>query len=178
MFDVVARKTYIVIHHSLTKDGQVVDFQAIRRYHMSYRINGTIVGRDEFLSRRTSGEVGSFEEPWSDIGYHVVIERVGSNVEAIIGRMPNSRGAHCRELRMNMVGIGLCVVGNFDDAPPPDDSWNKALEVARYFSQTLAIAKSRIIGHGEAQLMDPSGARPIKTCPGKMFDMVKFRASI
>ena len=60
---------YIVIHHSLTKDGTVADWEAIRRYHKE--ING-----------------------WSDIGYHYGIERVGMFVLPRVGRpaMTEARG--------------------------------------------------------------------------------------
>lgn len=176
--EIVARKTSIIMHHSLTRDGQVVDFAAMRNYHMSYRIDGKTVSKLEYDHRREINDGRLFEEPWSDIGYHVVIERVGLNVEAIFGRMPNTQGAHCRELRMNMVGIGICCVGNFDESAPPDDLWKKALQVVRYFSQTLAIPKDRVLGHGEAQMLDPAVRRAIKSCPGKYFDMVKFRGSL
>ena len=46
---------YIIFHHSLTKDGTVVDWEAMRRYHE--QVNG-----------------------WSDIGYHYGIERVGKGI--------------------------------------------------------------------------------------------------
>ena len=68
---------YIVIHHSLTKDGTVVDWEAIRRYH-----------------KETNG--------WSDIGYHYGIERVGGGLSLQVGRPESQPGAHTKEMHMNL----------------------------------------------------------------------------
>jgi len=147
------QKTHIVIHHSLTKDGSVVDYEAIRRYHME-----------------TNG--------WKEIGYHVILEQVGGNVLAIMGRLPNEIGAHCREMHMNVYGIGICLVGNFDAAPPSDSIWKKAQQVVRYFQSLYQIPSHCVVGHREAQIMDPTVGRALKTCPGLLFDMNQFRAGL
>jgi N-acetylmuramoyl-L-alanine amidase len=76
----------IIVHHSLTKDGKVVDYDAIKRYHMR-------------------------EKGWSDIGYHFIIEQVGDEVVTIDGRPLHISGAHCIG-KNNYAGI--CVVGNYD----------------------------------------------------------------
>lgn len=76
--------TKLIIHHSLTKDGQVADWGAIRKYHME--VNG-----------------------WDDIGYHWGIERVGNGVVLQTGRPETMVGAHTKG--MNDQSIGICVVG-------------------------------------------------------------------
>jgi N-acetylmuramoyl-L-alanine amidase len=81
----------LIIHHSLTKDGQVVDWNAIRRYHVE--VNG-----------------------WDDIGYHWGIERVGNVYVMQTGRLETMAGAHTKG--MNGRSLGICVVGNYDlDVP-------------------------------------------------------------
>ena len=77
----------LIIHHSLTKDGQVVDWKAIRNYHVS--VNG-----------------------WDDIGYHWGIERVGIGYVLQSGRPETMAGAHTKG--MNGRSLGICVVGNYD----------------------------------------------------------------
>ena len=83
---------YLIIHHSLTKDGPTVSWEAIRKYHME-----------------TNG--------WSDIGYHYGVELVGSSYQVMKGRDESVVGAHCKEEGMNRNSLGICMVGNYDLAP-------------------------------------------------------------
>jgi len=114
--------THIILHHSLTKDGQVVNFNAIHRYH-TYTLG------------------------WADIGYHIIIENQRGMVNAILGRMLDEIGAHC--LGMNTKSIGICMVGNFDVDPPPGEIWNKCLRVCRSFMKIYNIPKENVQGHRE-----------------------------
>jgi len=171
-------KTHVVLHHSLTKDGQTVDFGAMERYHMSHRIDGRAVSLGEYERRRENGNGIVFEEPWNAIGYHVVIERIHGKTCVLMGRMPDQRGAHCRESGMNVMGIGICFVGNFDVEPVPPDMWHKGLEITRYFMRVYGFGPAHVLGHGEAQKQDDRVGRAMKTCPGLLFDTDKFRAAL
>ena len=129
----------IIIHHSLTRDGLTVSWDDIRRYHIE--VNG-----------------------WRDIGYHFGIELIDStgNYEILLGRFPNERGAHC--IPRNHDSIGICLIGNFDLAPPEKEQWDKAVSLCDWLCETYHI--ERILGHGEAD---------DRSCPGRYFDMDKFR---
>lgn len=83
----------VILHHSLTKDGMVVDFEAIKRYH---------VGKG-----------------WGDIGYNFVIENVNGEARTFLGRPLNIPGAHTRG--QNIGTIGVCIVGNYDITNLPTD---------------------------------------------------------
>jgi len=133
---------YIVLHHSLTEDSDTVSWGAIRKYHMD-----TL--------------------KWSDIGYHVGIEKARDDYEIMLGRMFYNSGAHCKGL--NHQSIGICCVGNFDNKIPPPKQWEQTLKVTRLLMQIYKTPKGSIIGH-----KDMSN----KTCPGKMFDMDKFRKEL
>ena len=76
----------IIIHHSLTKDGKVVDTKAIRRYHK--------------------------KKGCRDVGYNFLIERVGDEVVIFEGRPISWVGAHTRG--RNRGTIGVCCIGNYD----------------------------------------------------------------
>jgi hypothetical protein len=132
---------YIVIHHSLTKDGQTVSWGAIRRYHT-----------------HTQG--------WRDIGYQFGIELVGDYYEVLLGRLVGEEGAHCPGL--NSKSIGICCVGNFDQAEPPDRQWQICLNLTRQLMRDYGIEPGRVLGHRE-------WARDGRSCPGKQWDMGLFR---
>lgn len=127
----------VIIHHSLTKDGKVCDWAGIKRYHMQ-------------------------EKGWSDIGYHLGIERVEGVLTTLTGRPLYQVGAHC--LGHNDT-IGLCIVGNFDLAPPDDE--------------TLRYAASLVSGHLRMFDLPIESVRrhhdfAAKSCPGSKFPWEKF----
>jgi len=110
----------IVIHHSLTKDGGTLSWQAIRRYHVE-----------------TLG--------WTDIGYHVGIELVNDRYEALLGRPLDQIGAHVRS--HNRDQIGVCLVGNFDLAPAPDGQWTLAVKTVAALLRVLDLPTDSVRGH-------------------------------
>jgi len=63
----------IVIHHSATKDGVTKDWDAMRKYHMSWRYHGDII-TEELAKKLIAKGVTGVEEPWKDIGYHCLPE--------------------------------------------------------------------------------------------------------
>jgi N-acetyl-anhydromuramyl-L-alanine amidase AmpD len=134
----------IIIHHSLTKDSDTVSWSAIRRFHLS---NG-----------------------WSDIGYHFGIEKVNETYEVLMGRMPNKKGAHCKEQGMNSKSIGVCFVGNYDIEVPPPEVWTMGIRLVRWLMGEFEIKWQEVYGHTEFATH--------KSCPGKMFDMDLFRAHL
>jgi N-acetyl-anhydromuramyl-L-alanine amidase AmpD len=146
---------YLIVHHSLTKDGIVVDWDAIRKYHRE--VNG-----------------------WSDIGYHYGIERVGKGLLLQVGRPEAEPGAHTKEMHMNSKSLGICVVGNFDLAPP-------GLEVLRFLAEIVkrkiaeyGIPVQSVLGHREVGAMAGFDWRKgeYKSCPGKYFPMDTLRAML
>lgn len=134
---------YIILHHSLTKDGHTVSWGAIRRYHM-------------------------VDMGWRDIGYHYGIEDVDGHMEILMGRLPGETGAHCPG--MNQRSIGICCVGNFDAAPPPDDQWQLCLNLTRALMALHEIPADRVLGHREAMER--------RTCPGRFWDLKLFRSML
>lgn len=119
----VNRKTHIIVHHSATKDGSLLDLSAIRRFHLS--------------------------RGWRDVGYHLLIEQVAGRYEAIIGRPWLETGAHAPGY--NKKGIGVCFVGNWqNNAPPPELIGFGARHLAA-ICLMLGIAPENILPHRDVR---------------------------
>jgi N-acetylmuramoyl-L-alanine amidase len=133
----------LVIHHSLTKDGQTVDWDAIRRYHV--RENG-----------------------WTDIGYHCGIEYVNGSIIIQKGRAENIPGAHT--IGMNQKSLGICVVGNYDLAPPPEEVLDKLAELCATKCREYHLRPEDIEPHHKYA--------DYKSCPGSKFPMDRLREKV
>jgi len=113
--------THIIIHHSLTKDGLTVSWNAIRSYHV-----------------RNLG--------WQDVGYHLGIELLPHGVYEILGGRPlNMAGAHTKG--MNEHSIGFCFVGNYDLIEPPEPMLNMAAKFLKGIQEAFKIPLDNIRAH-------------------------------
>ena len=116
-------RTHIMLHHSLTRDGQTVSWGAIRRYHVEH--NG-----------------------WNAIGYHYGVELVGDQYEALLGRSELDPAAACPQAQMNSRALHICCVGNFDQAPPPAPMLEVLVRLVILPAMVeYGIPPERIIGH-------------------------------
>ena len=138
----------IILHHSLTKDGATVNWTAIRKWH--------------------KGENPDSPHKWDDIGYHYGIELVGDNYEILLGRLMTEVGAHTRG--QNRSSVGICLVGNFDDVPPPRRQWDLAIRLVKSLCEILYITGRSVYGHREFA--------SYKSCPGNAFDTDRFRNEV
>lgn len=116
------KPTRIIIHHSLTKDGREVSWDAIRWYHT-----------------HTNG--------WNDIGYHFGIELVNAHYEILMGRMMDQIGAHAKGHNHN--SIGICCVGNFDLAPVPQVQLDRLVDLTQSLMRVFSIPADRVHRHHE-----------------------------
>ena len=114
------KPTKIVLHHSLTNDGQTVSWGAIRKFHI-------------------------VDLNWIDIGYHFGVEQVGNDYEIFVGRMMNKIGAHCKG--KNDSSLGVCFVGNFDLEPPPQLQFELGLGLVKTLCDVFQIDKHHVYPH-------------------------------
>ena len=150
------KRDYIVIHHSLTRDGYTVSWDDIERFHV-----------------KTRG--------WRDIGYHYGVEAADGTTVALVGRPEFAEGAACRELDMNRQGLHVCVVGNYDLwRPEPETLRVLARRVIVPLMVRHGIPLKNVLGHREVGLMDGWDWElgQYKSCPGRLFDMDELRAQV
>ena len=108
---------------------------------------------------------------WPAVGYHVMVEDVRGDTAVVQwGRGLHYAGAHCKEDSMNFRSWGLCVVGNYDDNAPPSHVWDAAIQTAAILCMAGGIPIANIRPHREFATY--------KSCPGKQFDMTKFRNDV
>ena len=110
---------------------------------------------------------------WRDIGYHYVIGNgtYSGNGEVETGRTEAEDGAHCSADGMNRKSIGICLVGNFGIDKPTTAQMEALRRLCRDIMTRHKIPPFKILGHGEV-----AGANT--ACPGKYFDMRRFRAEV
>lgn len=158
----------VLIHYSWSKDHDTLDWPGIRKFHMSYRVDGVSVSKQEYLRRIDLGEGKYFQKPWRDIGYNFGLELYNDTNEILIGRPLTEYGAHCKTGGMNRVAIGVCVIGKFDDTAPD-------ARIYDVLAKRL-LAPLTLYHHIPISLIEPhSKYDTYKTCPGKLFDMKKLR---
>lgn len=96
---------------------------------------------------------------WSGCGYHYFINKRG---EIFKGRPDDTIGSHAKGF--NSTSIGICFEGNFDKEAPSQVQIDAGIELVEYLKKKYGISK--VNGHGELMAT---------ACPGKLFDIGKFR---
>lgn len=140
----------IAVHHSATADSGSASWGAIRHQHV-------VVNK------------------WAAIGYHFGVERIDDSagrqhVERLLGRPYYMDGAH--EPKLNRTHLGVCIVGNYDLAPPPAAVWGAAVDVVAWLAMLNHLdvtAPGAVVGHREYAA---------KSCPGSQFDLQRFRYDV
>ena len=137
------RWQWIVIHHSATPIGGAARF-----------------GREH----KAKG--------WDELGYHFVIGNGTDTAPGVVEVGPRwSRqkwGAHAKtaDNRFNEHGIGICLVGNFDQTRPSDAQMKSLSKLVAHLMKTYRVPASRIIGHGDTKATE---------CPGRNLSIAAVR---
>lgn len=135
---------WIVIHHSATTYGCAARFDA------DHRAKG-----------------------WDELGYHFVI---GNGTESGDGQVEvgprwpiQKHGAHAKtpSEEFNNFGIGICLVGNFDEDHPTAAEMRSCAKLVAYLMRTYHIPPDHVIGHNDTKPTD---------CPGRYMSVATVRA--
>ncbi len=142
------RWNYIVIHHSASDVGNATEFD---RYHRNVN-------------------------HWDELGYHFVIgngTRSGNGLVEVGPRWKKQKvGAHCKTSgnMYNERGIGICLVGNFENNKPTPPQMRSLVRLVRFLMRSGNVASENVVTH--------KGVTGRTECPGAHFPWKKFRRMI
>lgn len=118
-------------------------------------------------SASATGDADRFAEEhkkrgWDGLGYHFVIgngsQSSDGEIEVGYRWSQQSQGAHAGSFQYNRYGIGVCLVGNFDQARPTQRQLGTLERLLGILMARFQIPAANIIGH--------SDVRQTK-CPGR-----------
>lgn len=132
---------YLVLHHTATEAGSVESIDAAHK-----------------LRKDADGN------PWRGIGYHFLIGNghgmKDGEVSATFRWKEQADGAHAGNAQYNTQGIGICLVGNFEDAPPTPAQLKSLRNLMTSLRTQCRIEAAGVVRHTDVK----------KTaCPGKHF---------
>lgn len=131
----------IVLHHSATPGGSVAAIDAAHRQQKD------AAGR-----------------PWLGIGYHFVVGNGrgmdDGSVEPTFRWQQQLAGAHAGQRDANEQGIGICLIGNFDEQAPTAKQLAATRALLKTLTARYAIGAARVVRHHDVQAT---------LCPGKQF---------
>jgi N-acetyl-anhydromuramyl-L-alanine amidase AmpD len=135
---------YIVLHHSGTSRGSAQSFDMFHRQR-----NG-----------------------WRSLGYHFVIGNGSDQGDGVIAVGPRwysqEAGAHANCPEYNEYGIGICLVGNFDEYPPTPAQLEAARALIRRLCHDYNIPAANVVGHNQVRRGGSTA------CPGKLFPLAEL----
>lgn len=138
---------YIVLHHTASNTGSV---ESIHESHLKRKdANGN---------------------PWLGIGYHFVIGNgsgmTDGEIEPTFRWKQQMQGAHAgsSDPIYNQQGIGIVLVGNFENQPPTAKQLIALKDLVRTLKTNYRVSAQNIIGHKDVRATE---------CPGKLFPMAE-----
>ncbi len=141
----------VIVHHSATDFGNAAIF-------------------DEWHRERNH---------WEGVGYDFVIgngtDSADGQIEVTFRWRKQIPGAHCGGTANNWAnkdGIGICLVGNFNNTAPTSRQVQSLLKLIRFLQKRYGIPNNRIYGHKTTP-----GAR-VTDCPGENLSITRLRSML
>ena len=134
----------IIVHHSATDNG-----------------NAAIFNRNHLRRNMENG-----------LAYHFVIGN-GTNGtgdgEIEIGQRWERQihGGHVRNLALNEVAVGICLVGNFEKRKPSAKQMASVYNLTQFLQRELLFNRPKVFGHKDLEQ---------NLCPGRFFPLTAYRA--
>lgn len=140
---------YIVIHHSGTTIGNTKRFD---KYHRKVRHMKNGIAYHFVICNGSCG---------CEDGYIEITSRWEKQLS----------GGHCHCERNNDVGIGICLVGNFQKTKPTEDQYWSLVWLVKKLMKEQNIKAKNVLGH-----KDMKGETTL--CPGKYFPWKRLKKDI
>ncbi len=108
------------------------------------------------------------------LGYHFIIGNGSRTPDGWIEAGPRwakqQAGAHAKspQNRMNEIGIGICLVGNFEKTRPTEAQMEALAALVRRLRQRERIPRRNVIGHRDV-------IEGYTVCPGRHFSIERLR---
>jgi len=115
---------------------------------------------------------------WEGVGYDFVIgngtDSGDGQIEVTFRWRKQMTGAHCKTPNnwANEDGIGICLVGNFNETRPTTRQVQSLIRLIRFLQKRYGIPNKRIYGHGTTP-----GAR-VTDCPGRNLSITRLRSML
>ncbi|WP_397568753.1 N-acetylmuramoyl-L-alanine amidase [Schlesneria sp. T3-172] len=142
--------SYIVLHHTAAESGSVESIH------------------EEHLKRKDKNG-----KQWLGVGYHFVIgngKGMGDGeIEPTFRWRQQMQGAHAGVADYNQLGIGIVLIGNFEESPPTKAQVAAVKKLVGILKRDYRIVGNKIVGHSDVKATE---------CPGKYFPMSDVRDSI
>jgi len=145
---------YIILHHSAT------DYQANKD-----DIDGKLIGRT--ICDRAQ-EQWKKEFPDYKCDYHFIIGHTGEVFKAQPIEQPSW---HCTNYNANLVSVGICFLGNFENIEMPTEQFNAGVKLIRTLLQQYNIPLTNILRHRDV-VSDITHTANSTQCPGKNFPYI------
>lgn len=134
---------HIVIHHSASSGGSVESIDAAHK------------GRG-----------------WDGVGYHFVIgngDGMGDGeIESTFRWRGQTHGAHAGKAEYNQHGIGICLIGNFEDSQPSTAQMAAVKRLVSVLKHEYGIPSDEVIAHRDVKAT---------ACPGRNFPIAEISQS-
>ena len=141
---------HIVIHHTASEAGSI---ETINAAHLARK-----------------DKAGN---TWLGIGYHFVIGNghgMGDGeIEPTFRWRQQLHGAHAGDEEYNQHGIGVCLVGNFENHRPSSAQLTAVKQLVGVLKSEYRIRGDRVVGHREVKST---------ACPGKFFPLAEISQSV
>ena len=145
---------YIVLHHSAT------DYQANAEDITGKQIAKTICDRAQ---EKWKKEFTNYK-----CDYHFIIGHTG---EVFKAQPIEQAGWHCTNYQANLVSVGICFLGNFENIEMPIEQFNAGVKLIKSLMKQYNISLTNILRHRDV-VSDISHTANSTQCPGKNFPYI------